>query len=89
MLGYPAHLIRTMGRWKSLSYQLYLRLQDSDFAAVSSAFAKMPKARGVTFSPSAFGGISTTSASNVSFDNIDTVFGGSRSAAVAVDGVRR
>jgi hypothetical protein len=90
MLGYPAHVIRTMGRWKSLSYQLYLRLQDSDFAAVSNAFGGMPKARGKVFSPSAFGGISTAAAADVSFENIDTVFGGNQMvAASAVGGVKR
>lgn len=90
MLGYPASTIRTLGRWRSFSYQLYIRLQESDFAGVSNAFASMPKAQGAIFSPSAFGGISTAAAADVSFENIDTVFGGSRTAASsAVVGVRR
>jgi hypothetical protein len=82
MLGYPASTIRTLGRWRSLSYQLYLRLQDSDFAGVSNAFGSMPEAQGAIFSPSAFGGISTAAATDVSFENIDTVFGGSRTAII-------
>jgi integrase len=90
MLGYPASTIRTLGRWRSLSYQLYLRLQDSDFAGVSNAFGSMPEAQGAIFSPSAFGGISTAAATDVSFENIDTVFGGSQTAASsAVVGVKR
>jgi hypothetical protein len=75
MLGYPAHVIRTMGRWKSISYQLYIRLMEADFVNVSNKFGSMARAgKGKVFSPSAFGGISTDKAADVSFENIDTVF---------------
>jgi hypothetical protein len=75
MLGYPAHVIRTMGRWKSISYQLYVRLMEADFVNVSNKFGSMARAgKGKVFSPSAFGGISTDEAADVSFENIDTVF---------------
>jgi len=40
LLGYPAHVIQKMGRWKSLTYQLYTRLSDEFLKGVSQRMSK-------------------------------------------------
>lgn len=69
VLGFPAHVIRTLGRWRSLSYQLYTRVDDATFAKASQAMGSCSN-----FSHSVFGGLSLEQASNLSLDNVHTVF---------------
>ena len=39
ILGFPASHIKTLGRWKSLAYQLYTRLDDKTLSSASSMMA--------------------------------------------------
>jgi hypothetical protein len=42
VLGFPASLIRTLGRWKSLSYQLYVKVPDSQIVSVAHRLSSSP-----------------------------------------------
>jgi hypothetical protein len=70
LLGVPAHIIRTIGRWRSLSYQLYTRVDIPTLARTAGSMAK-PLSTGGGTHP--FGGLSAKSASQISLDNIDKV----------------
>jgi integrase len=72
-LGTPAHIIQQLGRWRSLSYQLYTRLSDSWRASISQQM-------GATHSreDGYFGGISNVKAFQLSLDNIGTAFSSHR-----------
>jgi hypothetical protein len=65
--GTPAHLIRCMGRWRSVSYQLYTRVSDSTLRQASVAMSR-------TSPKGLFGGLTASAASAVNLDNIDTLF---------------
>ena len=43
--GVPSYLIKTMGRWSSEAYLIYIRTPRTTLAAVSSALARQPKER--------------------------------------------
>jgi len=72
ILGYPSHVIRNLGRWSSLTYQLYTRINAATFKEVSMRFASASAADQATLSP--FGVLSPAKAAAVSLDNIDVVF---------------
>ena len=38
--GVPVDVIKTLGRWKSQAYQLYIRIPDAQLAAISKSLAK-------------------------------------------------
>ena len=40
ILGFPAHVIKDMGRWKSLAYQLYPKVSGTQYREVSQAFGQ-------------------------------------------------
>lgn len=67
-MGLPAHVIQSMGRWRSLSYQLYLRLSEQYKTDLSELMSREPS-RVSGF----FGGMSVQQACCLSLDNIDTV----------------
>lgn len=68
ILGFPAHVIQAMGRWKSLSYQLYTRLP-LDLAR-RCARAMGDAAPGSSW----FGSLAPAQAVSVSLDNIQAAF---------------
>ena len=72
ILGFPAYVIRAAGRWASLTYQTYTKLDASAFREISQRLATA--AASETASRSPFGVLSPVEASKVCFDNIDVVF---------------
>lgn len=66
VLGFPPYLIQAMGRWKTLAYQLYISIPDSELRRASSAMG------GVAGSH-LFGGLHPDRASLVSLDNVASV----------------
>ena len=72
ILGFPSYVIRAAGRWKSLTYQTYTKLDADAFRDISSRMAIAAASKTASRSP--FGMLSPAQASNVCFDNIDVVF---------------
>lgn len=78
LLGFPAAYIQAMGRWKSLAYQLYTRLDDLALRKASQTMADAPAFR--TAATDAKGGIRpgvgmvTTIGASVSVDDIIVSF---------------
>jgi hypothetical protein len=69
LLGVPAYEIQTLGRWLSVSYQLYTRAGPglaAKAARIFASFADAPKTGNY------FGGMSTANACAITFDNIAT-----------------
>jgi hypothetical protein len=64
ILGYDAHIIKTLGRWKSLSYQLYTRMTMHMRADISRRLGAPASAREVNY----FGGVDPAMACSLSFD---------------------
>ena len=65
LLGYEAHIIKTLGRWTSLSYQLYTRVSQEQMQKASEAMSRAEH-RTNKF----FGDLSDTAAARVSWDNL-------------------
>jgi len=63
MLGYPTHVLMTLGRWKSDCYLRYLRLSVEDFAGFSKAMASSAKLP-------YFGKLDLTRASALNFESL-------------------
>jgi hypothetical protein len=72
ILGFPAYIIRAAGRWSSLAYQTYTRLDTNAFRAISQRMATAAASKPASRSP--FGVLTPSQASTVCFDNIDVVF---------------
>ena len=72
ILGFPAYVIRAAGRWSSLTYQTYTRLDADAFREISRRLATAAASKTASRSP--FGVLSPAQASEVCFDNIDVVF---------------
>jgi integrase len=68
LMGYPDSLIKTLGRWRSLAYQRYIKLDPHSFRDVSGDMAK----QGAICEP--FGGLPGYSASCASVENVDVSF---------------
>jgi hypothetical protein len=69
-LRVPTYTLKAMGRWKSLSYQLYTQLTEG---STQRAFNNMGKfGEGPHSKP--FGGLSTTAACQLNIDTIPAVF---------------
>ena len=67
-LGVPPYVIQTMGRWSSLTYQLYTRVTPSTIRHAMRSMLSIKTSKG------AFGGLSLSQASNVSLANIGVLF---------------
>jgi hypothetical protein len=67
LLKVPAHTIKAMGRWRSLSYQLYTRISDNQMREASVAMAEA-QAMG-----DGFGGIPVAKLTSMSLDQIDVL----------------
>jgi hypothetical protein len=63
-LRYPERMIKTLGRWKSISYELYARMLPADYQRVSTAFGAAP------LSKEYFGDLTAEGASSLTFENI-------------------
>ena len=70
ILGYPAHIIQTLGRWKSLSYQLYTRMSESTRKLVAQKLGSVARAKERNF----FGGMALNDAYSLSLDTIEAVW---------------
>ena len=68
MLGVPAHLIKTLGRWESLCYQIYTVAADG---SLQTAMSKMAAAAGQ--SVPLFGGLTASAAANLSSSSLYSV----------------
>ena len=68
MLGVPAHVIKVLGRWQSLSYQLYIRTSNADLKAYMAQLAASLERR-----IPVFGGLSLDAASVISDDLLDSL----------------
>jgi hypothetical protein len=67
LLGYPATVIMTLGRWKSDCYRRYLRLNVADFAIYSKAMASSAKLPH-------FGKLTLSQASMLTVDDLKSTF---------------
>ncbi len=72
VLGFPYDVIKHLGRWSSSCYQIYTRMTHERFATVSRSFAS---SRPFSLVPSEFGVLSNIHATDISFDNLEVVFG--------------
>lgn len=68
LMGYPDSLIKTLGRWRSLAYQRYIKLDPHSFRDVSGDMAK----QGAMHEP--FGGLPGYSPSCATVENVDVSF---------------
>lgn len=68
LMGYPDSLIKTLGRWRSLAYQRYIKLDPHSFRDVSADMAK----QGALSEP--FGGLPGCSAACTAVENVDVSF---------------
>lgn len=71
-LGYPAHFIKELGRWSSLSYQVYTRLTNPIRKAISNDLAKVRFPQGAK---DYFGGMHPKDAYGLQADDIGVLFG--------------
>ena len=73
LLGYPAHIIKEIGRWRSLSYQLYTRMSFETHRKIvdSMSTASSKTGNGVQ---NYFGGMRLEQACDLSLDNIEFVW---------------
>lgn len=76
-LGYPAHFIRQLGRWESLSFQLYTRLTENVRDHISQSLGSFSSAREPGRNLSLFGGMDQTAAFSASVDDVLVHFGDS------------
>lgn len=72
VLGFPADVIKHLGRWSSSCYQIYTRMTPERFASVSQSFAS---SRAFSLVPSEFGALRNIPATDITFDNIGAIFG--------------
>ena len=70
LLGFPESVIKVLGRWSSVCYQIYTRMTPARFAKVSAAFASSS-----SVSLEEYGGMRGTSPASIDFDNLAVVFG--------------
>jgi hypothetical protein len=66
LMGFQDHEIQTLGRWRSLSYQLYVRSGPELASRASQAYALLRVATGTGY----YGGMSIKQACSVTLDNI-------------------
>ena len=71
MLGIPAHVIKVMGRWESLAYQIYTRVDD---ACIREAMRFMAVAASSTEAETpCFGGLTLNQATEISQDSLESI----------------
>ena len=69
ILGYPDHVIKLFGRWKSMSYLAYIRFSESDLKPAMLRMSSVPS------NPTClFGGLSLGAAKSISISSIDINF---------------
>eukprot|EP00808_Paulinella_micropora_P005494 g9121.t1 len=76
--GVTADIIKHMGRWRSLSYQLYVRVTNEAVCTASASLGRLGDAprsqhRNAAGSASLFGGLAMESALQLSSDDIDDI----------------
>lgn len=71
ILGVPAHIIKILGRWSSLCYQVYTRTSDSCIRSVQARMGASEKAS----KENAFGGLNIKVAKTLSVDELAVRFG--------------
>ena len=70
LLGFPASTIKVLGRWRSVAYQLYTRLQPVHVGDIASAMIASAESK-----PSlGYGQIAPKRALDVNFSNLEVVF---------------
>lgn len=72
VLGFPADVIKHLGRWSSSCYQVYTRMTKARFSNVSKSFAS---SRAFSLVPSEFGALRSIPVADISFDNVGVIFG--------------
>jgi hypothetical protein len=77
ILGYDAHVIKTLGRWKSLSYQLFTRMTMHMRAEISRKLGSPASVREVNY----FGGVDPNVACSLSFDGFVSTLSSPRRGA--------
>jgi hypothetical protein len=70
LLGFPEHVIKEMGRWRSVCYQLYLRVSSTQSRAVSAALGSESQ---VVACANWFGGLSAQRAYVMGWDDLADV----------------
>ena len=70
LLGFPESVIKVLGRWSSVCYQIYTRMTPARFAKVSAAFASSS-----SIALEGYGGMRGASPASIDFDNLSVVFG--------------
>lgn len=73
MMGVPEHVIQQLGRWRSLCYQLYVRMTDDYKESLSQKLGKLGQ-RPQPNASQCFGGLSVKSACDLSMDRIGAAF---------------
>lgn len=71
ILGVPAHIIKILGRWLSLTYQVYTRTSNEHIQRVQALIG----AEGLKTKDNAFGGLSLSAATMSSIDDLEVKFG--------------
>ena len=81
ILGFPAHIIKDIGRWKSLAYQLYPKVSGTQYREVCQAFG-----RAAASAADWFGGLPASRACELVWDDFSNVdlFAGSSVGSVGV-----
>jgi hypothetical protein len=75
LMGVPDHLIKTLGRWESLSYQLYIRASNSLLSEGMQSMARhILSSAAPSFAAGVFGGLSLSSAAGISMSNCAALF---------------
>ena len=72
LLGFPAHIIKEFGRWRSLSYQIYTRMSAEVHESVAHSLGTEALSKREQF----FGGMALDDACKLSLDNIEIAFNG-------------
>lgn len=73
MMGVPENVIQQLGRWRSLSYQLYVRMTDDYRENISRQLGQMTTGL-VPDASRCFGGLSLNEACSLSLDRIGAAF---------------
>ena len=68
MLGVSPEVIRVIGRWKSLCYQLYVRVSTATLKATAHTLAKASRSR-----PGAFGPMTLSQAQAVTQESLESL----------------
>jgi hypothetical protein len=70
LLGFPEHMIKELGRWRSLSYQLYTRTSAAQFRAIAAALGEECNRASLI---GMFGGLTAKQACAMGWDDLSDV----------------